>query len=187
MRRKTAPRAYHSRRDIKDSSDQRYYVHFLKLPDIYKSVLVVRKHTNWYTRGKCTGWKGITGSVVWLVDFLQRDGVAVPEGKKERFCQAQQKQRKNRYKPTLKQSCIKQQTVYSHWPPDFPKQGVKPSAIWIAWISSVFFILPGIIPRALAFFLISGIFRNFSNTFTGAIFLIPLLLCSMGLCPLGSF
>lgn len=57
----------------------------------------------------------------------------------------------------LRQSCIKQQSVYEHWPFDVPKQGVHPSAVWIQWISSVFFILPGFIPRPSAFFLILGI------------------------------
>ena len=91
------------------------------------------------------------------------------------------------YNLILRQSCIKQQSARSHWPFDFPKQGVQPSAIWIACISSVFFILPGVTPRALAFFLTSGILIHFSNTFTGGIFLILLHLWIIFLYPLFSF
>lgn len=61
------------------------------------------------------------------------------------------------YSLILKQLSIKQQSVYGHWPFAVPKQGVQPSATWIAWISSVFFIFPGVIPSPLAFILISGI------------------------------
>ncbi len=57
----------------------------------------------------------------------------------------------------LRQSFIKQQSVYGHSPLDVPKHGVHPSATWTAWISSGFFFLPGIIPRALAFSFTSGI------------------------------
>jgi hypothetical protein len=53
---------------------------------------------------------------------------------------------------------------------DRPKHGVHPSAVWIAWIRSVLFILPGVIPSPCAFFLISGILTGFCATFVAAIF-----------------
>jgi hypothetical protein len=64
------------------------------------------------------------------------------------------------YSWILRQSPIKQQLVYWHLPLfDFPKQGVLPSAFWMEWISSVFFVLlPQFIPSAFAFCFISLIF-----------------------------
>ena len=77
------------------------------------------------------------------------------------------------YRLILKQSFIKQQLVYAHWPPDLPKHGVHPSATWIACIRSVFFIFPGVSPSAMAFILISGISIRFSAIFVEGIFLTP--------------
>jgi hypothetical protein len=49
------------------------------------------------------------------------------------------------------QSLRKQQSVYGQSCLPEPKQATNPSAFWIAQISSVFFILPGSIPKVLAF------------------------------------
>jgi hypothetical protein len=74
------------------------------------------------------------------------------------------------YSLVLKQSCIKQQSVYEHCPFEFPKQGVQPSAVWMEWISSAFFIFPGVMPRVPAFFLIPVIVIRFCFTFAAGIF-----------------
>lgn len=71
---------------------------------------------------------------------------------------------------TLRQSDIKQQSMFEHWPFDQPKQGLFPSACWMVRISSVFFAFPGVIPRPLAFSLIWGIVIDFCNTFVAGIF-----------------
>ena len=73
----------------------------------------------------------------------------------------------------FRQSFIKQQSIYEHWPPDLPKHGVHPSAIWIECIRSAFFIFPGVIPSALAFVFISGIPNRFSAVFVNGIYLTP--------------
>jgi hypothetical protein len=57
---------------------------------------------------------------------------------------------------------------------DLPKHGVQPSATWIAWMSSGFFIFPGVIPSAFAFIRISGIPICFSAIFVVGILLSPL-------------
>lgn len=56
----------------------------------------------------------------------------------------------------LRQSFMKQQSVWGQNPFEWPKHGMQPSATWMAWMSSAFFILPGFSPRALAFILMSG-------------------------------
>jgi hypothetical protein len=50
---------------------------------------------------------------------------------------------------------------------------MHPSAIWIAWTSSAFFILPGFNPSDLAFIRISGIPIRFSVFFVVGILLTP--------------
>ncbi len=79
------------------------------------------------------------------------------------------------YNLVFRQSCIKQQSMFEHWPFDHPKQGVHPSAVCIAWIRSAFFILPGVIPRPFAFFFISGIPIRLCATFVAAILCLLLL------------
>ena len=64
---------------------------------------------------------------------------------------------------------MKQHSIWGHWPPDLPKHGVQPSAVWIAWISSAFFIFPGVSPSDLAFVLSSGILMDFSAVSTAGI------------------
>jgi hypothetical protein len=73
------------------------------------------------------------------------------------------------YRLILRQSFMKQHSVWEQWPPDLPKHGVLPSAVWIAWMSPAFFIFPGVRPSDLAFALISGILRDFSAVFTAGI------------------
>jgi len=73
------------------------------------------------------------------------------------------------YNRVLRQSVIKQQSVFVHSPFDHPKHGVHPSAVWIAWIRSAFFIFPGLIPSFFAFVFISGIPIRFSATLVAAI------------------
>jgi hypothetical protein len=59
--------------------------------------------------------------------------------------------------------------MFEHSPFDHPKHGVHPSAVWIAWIRSAFFILPGVIPSCFALLFISGIPIRLSATFVAAI------------------
>jgi hypothetical protein len=68
---------------------------------------------------------------------------------------------------------MKQQFVWMQRPFDLPKHGVYPSAFWIAWISSGFFMFPGANPRALAFAFISGMPIRFSANFVEGILLSP--------------
>jgi hypothetical protein len=76
------------------------------------------------------------------------------------FCRAISDDITGSYSLILRQSPIKQQLVYGHLPLfDFPKQGVLPSAFWMEWISSAFFVLLLLfIPSFFAFFLTSSIF-----------------------------
>lgn len=88
---------------------------------------------------------------------------------------------------TLKQSLLKQQLVYWHWPLlEFPKQGVLFSAFWMAWISSAFFILPQFIPSFFAFFFMSSIFIFASLRYFNSIVKTPLAgtLQYINFCPL---
>jgi len=71
---------------------------------------------------------------------------------------------------------MKQQSVYGHQSTAVPKQGVQFSARWMAWMRSVFFILPGVMPSFLAFFWICGIVMLFCFfVFTGDILLLLLI------------
>jgi hypothetical protein len=88
------------------------------------------------------------------------------------------------YSLTLRQSCMKQQSMFPHSPFDHPKQGVLPSVCWIAWISSAFFVFPGVMPRPLAFSLILDIFMDFVNTFTVDILFYLSILSILALCKL---
>jgi len=81
----------------------------------------------------------------------------------------------NNYSLVLRQSCIKQQSTFAHWPFDLPKHGVQPSAIWIQWIISAFFIFPGVTPSPLAFSFMSAIVILFGFTFVAGIFFLSLL------------
>jgi hypothetical protein len=80
------------------------------------------------------------------------------------------------YSLVFRQSFIKQQSIYGHCPFDLPKQGVFPSAVWMAWINSGFFIFPGSIPSSLAFIFISGMVMRLSATFVAVIFIVSLSL-----------
>jgi hypothetical protein len=80
------------------------------------------------------------------------------------------------YGLVLRQSLIKQQSVFEHWPFERPKHGVYPSAIWMAWISSGFFIFPGFIPRDFAFVFISGIPKLFLATIVAGIFCLLIII-----------
>jgi len=87
------------------------------------------------------------------------------------------------YSLVLRQSAIKQQSMFPHWPFDLPKHGVQPSVVWIEWMSSAFFIFPGLMPRASALFLISVIVIRFCFTFVAGIIFFLSVLSSVELCP----
>lgn len=87
------------------------------------------------------------------------------------------------YNLILKQSVIKQQSLYEHWPSDLLKHGMHPSANWIAWMSSAFLTFPDFKPSDLAFIRISGIPNRFSAIFVVGILSTPLYLSSGSIHP----
>jgi len=79
------------------------------------------------------------------------------------------------YSLVLRQSAIKQQPLFPHSPFDHPKHGLQPSAVWIEWISSAFFIFPRLTPRPSALSFISGIVIRFCFFVAGILFPFHLL------------